>query len=166
MWLNTLHFIDSKGGWKLRVSTCTTLLQDEDKKMKQITQTYNSGIRVPGSYSFFQLGRKIKRVKNHNSTKYMTPRDGSSLQIRPCHWKLGHTQILIVILIDKIIVSPVWKSDRVPSNAGHPWICPWPLVSSINDLQLVIFLKTCKKNSVWQRQVYSLNTQFNSVLYS
>ena len=36
--------------------------------------------------------------------------------------KLGHTvtQILIVILIGKIVVSPVRKSDRVPSNAGHP----------------------------------------------
>ena len=42
-----------------------------------------------------------------------------SLQIWPCHRKLGHTQILIVILIDKIVVSQVRKSDRVPSNAGH-----------------------------------------------
>ena len=28
--------------------------------------------------------------------------------------------VRLVILLDKIVVSPVRKSDRVPSNAGHP----------------------------------------------
>ena len=48
-------------------------------------------------------------------------RGGSSLQIWPYHRKLGHTQILIVILIDK---------NRVPSNAGHPLDPPLDLYSS------------------------------------
>ena len=44
-------------------------------------------------------------------------RGGSSLQIWPCHRKLGHTQILIVILIDKTLTVS-------QAMVATPWIRP------------------------------------------